>query len=301
MDIAILWPLVQDHITLDEHETTTLGGIPYYCGQTASRLWASVTAYVTYAAEDDAWIRSQLTGMTVRPCFCEKTLHFSRSYGSQTPDICDRVEAYYVPNHLDIDLYGLNFSRHDCIILGPLFYDNIVPEDVANIRDRAPHTKIVYWNFGMFHYPWDQNMTRFDHPESCIEILPWIDMLFLDQTEAQFVTQTESIDEAIRIFRQYGHLTTIITKGSQGSIIITWNDTIDIPAYPPHTIADPTGAGDTYLAAFLISEEFYIDLYQRGCFAAMAATISIEDRGAFSWTRDDIEHRMHKSDSPLAR
>jgi len=295
MDIAILWPLVQDHITLDWHKTTAIGGIPYYCGQAASRLWVKVTAYATYAASDDAWIRSQFPGVTIYPCFCENTLHFSRSYQSQTPDICDTVEVNYTNNHLDISRYVSDLSRHEIIILWPLFYDNILPRDVKRIRDIAPNTKIIYWNFGIFHYPEDHNMTRFDHPESFMEILPWIDMLFLDQTEAQFVTQTKSIDEAIYIFQQYSHLTTIITKGSQGSIIITWYDTIEIPAYPPHAIADPTGAWDTYLAAFLVSEKFYTDLYQRGCFAAMAATISIERRGAFSWTQEDIEDRLRTS------
>lgn len=75
---------------------------------------------------------------------------------------------------------------------------------------------------------------------------------------------------------------TIVTRGSQGSTIFVNGDdrkVIDIPIAPVHEVADPTGAGDAYLAGLVCGIANKLPLEVAGRLAAMLASYSIENRG----------------------
>ncbi len=84
----------------------------------------------------------------------------------------------------------------------------------------------------------------------------------------------------------------IITDGSKGSYLFVDKKYYEIPAYKPNKIVDPTGAGDTYLSAFIRALELYKDSEKRGKFAAMVASMSLENRGAFQYTIKDVRNRL---------
>jgi 2-dehydro-3-deoxygluconokinase len=45
----------------------------------------------------------------------------------------------------------------------------------------------------------------------------------------------------------------VITRGSQGTLIVTADSAEHIPAIPIAEPVDPTGAGDTYWVAYLVA------------------------------------------------
>lgn len=71
----------------------------------------------------------------------------------------------------------------------------------------------------------------------------------------------------------------IYTKAAQGSAIYHRGHVINIPAYPVEVL-DTTGAGDTYNVSFLHAYNRGDSLERAGHFASIAASLSIQERGA---------------------
>lgn len=74
----------------------------------------------------------------------------------------------------------------------------------------------------------------------------------------------------------------IITLGKYGSLILQKNHkVIKIPAFKPYQIQDPTGAGDAYMASFLLeySDSEKRDLKHSGIVASAAVSFLLEEKG----------------------
>ena len=84
-----------------------------------------------------------------------------------------------------------------------------------------------------------------------------IDMLFANETEIMSLYQTNKFETAINSLPKT-NLTAAITRGKQGSVILSNNDKWIIPSHDVNTVLDTTGAGDLYAAGFLYA---YINKY----------------------------------------
>jgi len=69
------------------------------------------------------------------------------------------------------------------------------------------------------------------------------------------------------------------TLGSEGSVIMTQDETIRIGVASALSVADPTGAGDAYRAGFFTGYEKGFDLKTCGEMGAVAATYAVEKLG----------------------
>jgi sugar/nucleoside kinase (ribokinase family) len=291
MKVAILGPIVKDHITIDEDTKTQVGGIPYYAGNVFSHLGAETTVFVTYAKEDDQWFRNNFTDAVIEHVQVQKTLEFSRTYNSKNPDKCQSIEIIYSPNViLATDNLLAKLESFDYIVLSPLFYDNLPVELFKKLKVDY-NKKVVHGNFGMFTYAIGNKLVQ-QHSENLISVADYIDYLFLDENEIMFVGQRDTVEESVKVIQDKGTSVIIATNGSKGSRIFTRNSIFKISAYPPKQIVDPTGAGDTYLAAFIRSLELFDDYEKSGQFAAMTATISLEQRGSFSGSLEEVYKRL---------
>jgi sugar/nucleoside kinase (ribokinase family) len=143
----------------------------------------------------------------------------------------------------------------------------------------------------MFTYSENGHLIR-KNPENLIKILPCLKYLFLDRSEAEFVSGQASPAASARYLQRGGVPNVIITEGSRGSHLFLGENYFKIPAFPPRRVADPTGAGDTYLAAFVRSLELFSDPQSQGKFAAMVATMSLEDKGAFQKSLTEVLARL---------
>ena len=77
-------------------------------------------------------------------------------------------------------------------------------------------------------------------------VLKKIDLLFINDSEAQLLAGTFNLLKAARKLLEMGPRYIIIKKGEHGSILVGDNLFFTVPAYPVETAADPTGAGDSY-------------------------------------------------------
>lgn len=219
----------------------------------------------------------------------EKTLESELIYASATPDQRQHKINYYPQTIAASDELISELNDFDYIILGPLFYDNIPFEMFSRLR----HKNLVLGNFGLFTYAADGQLVR-KQPENVINVLPFLQYLFLDKSEAEFVSGQKTIQDCGRFFLDQGLPNMIITDGSNGSHVFSGQEYYQIPAFPPQVLNDPTGAGDTYLAAFIRAQELFPTPKEQGRFAALTATMSIEGKGAFRANLPEVLARLDK-------
>lgn len=85
-------------------------------------------------------------------------------------------------------------------------------------------------------------------------LLPRIDLLILNDSEARQLTKETSLIKAGRQIREKGPRFVAIKKGEHGALLFGDGEFFSCGAYPLEDIHDPTGAGDTFaggLAGYL--------------------------------------------------
>jgi sugar/nucleoside kinase (ribokinase family) len=77
-----------------------------------------------------------------------------------------------------------------------------------------------------------------------------VDVLFSNEAEITALFKTTSLERALAELRAVTDLAAV-TREAQGSLIVTRDRVIEIPAAPVAEVVDTTGAGDLYAAGFL--------------------------------------------------
>lgn len=107
------------------------------------------------------------------------------------------------------------------------------------------------------------------------------DILFINDLAAAQLFGADQPEAAARELLKLGPTTVAVTRGPRGVYARTAREECDIPAYPVE-VADTTGAGDSFNAAFLGERLRGASLDQATRFAAAAAALSITAVGARS-------------------
>jgi sugar/nucleoside kinase (ribokinase family) len=87
-------------------------------------------------------------------------------------------------------------------------------------------------------------------------LLPRVDLLILNDSEARELTKETSLIKAGRRIRSVGPKYVAIKKGEHGALLFGEDEFFSSGAYPLEDIHDPTGAGDTFaggMAGYLAS------------------------------------------------
>jgi len=84
-----------------------------------------------------------------------------------------------------------------------------------------------------------------------ISLLKRIDGFVLNDSEAHQLTQEDNMFAALKKIHKMGPKYVIIKQGSHGSILSGPNGFFICPAYPLHTVIDPTGAGDSFVGGMM--------------------------------------------------
>jgi sugar/nucleoside kinase (ribokinase family) len=87
-------------------------------------------------------------------------------------------------------------------------------------------------------------------PELC-ELCKRVDLLVLNDEEARQLTDEKNLVIAARKLHDLGPKTVIIKKGEHGALLLQGKDVFGLPALPLDSVADPTGAGDTFAGALM--------------------------------------------------
>ena len=106
-----------------------------------------------------------------------------------------------------------------------------------------------------------------------------VDILFANQNEITSLYELNSFEEAAGAVRAEAEIA-VLTRSEEGSVIVSGNETIEIPAASVAKVVDLTGAGDLYAAGFLFGLTNGQDLESCGRLGALASSEIISHIGA---------------------
>lgn len=110
-----------------------------------------------------------------------------------------------------------------------------------------------------------------------------------DAAEARAITGEAQPEAAARSLARFGPREVIVTSGGAGSLVFADGAVAQIPVFPDARIADPTGAGDSYLAGYLAARLEDKAPRDAALFGAAVASLKLARVGAFAGTRRDVK------------
>lgn len=133
-----------------------------------------------------------------------------------------------------------------------------------------------------------------------LKLLPRLDGFVLNDSEAHQLTKEDNVFAALKKIHKLGPKYVIIKKGSHGSILSSPKGFFICPAYPLHSVCDPTGAGDSFVGGmmgYLATARGSIDANIRRAmiYGSVTASFCCEGFGLTRTTkvkRADIDRRV---------
>ena len=133
-----------------------------------------------------------------------------------------------------------------------------------------------------------------------LKLIKRLDAFILNDSEAHQLTREDNVFAALKKIHKLGPKYVIIKKGSHGSILSGPRGFFICPAYPLHTIVDPTGAGDSFvggLMGYLATAQGSIDenIRRAMIYGSVVASFCCEGFGVMRTTRitkAQIEQRV---------
>jgi sugar/nucleoside kinase (ribokinase family) len=84
-----------------------------------------------------------------------------------------------------------------------------------------------------------------------LKLIKRLDGFVLNDSEAHQLTKEDNVFAAMKKIHKMGPKYVIIKKGSHGSILSSPKGFFICPAYPLHSVLDPTGAGDSFVGGMM--------------------------------------------------
>lgn len=211
-------------------------------------------------------------------------LHYIDDQGNRTLSIlgiADPLPADQIPD-----------DEPKFILLGPILSE-ISLELVKNLRQKysAP---ILLDPQGLLRTLCD-GQVQHEMTQAFVDIAAQSTIIKANEVETRVSTGIDpryDPEAAVKALYQYGCKIAVVTLAEAGSIIYDGNMIYPIPSYTTFAL-DPTGAGDTYAAGFIVKYlETPDDLNAVGCFASGVASVMVENMGPeFPLTRQEADRR----------
>jgi sugar/nucleoside kinase (ribokinase family) len=124
-----------------------------------------------------------------------------------------------------------------------LFLANIQPGLQLQVREQCAAAKFVALD--------SMNLWIDIARDELVAIIEKVDCLVLNDEELRQLTGKPNLISAAHEILGWGPSIVVAKQGGYGSALITTDDFFALPAYPLHTVVDPTGAGDTFAGGFV--------------------------------------------------
>lgn len=185
------------------------------------------------------------------------------------------------------------FAGADFILLGPILGE--IPVELVRQLRSYTSTPMILDPQGLLRVRRPGEGIVHERTEAFEQIAPFCTVIKANELETRVITGLEprrDPEMAVRGLHEWGAEISIVTLAEAGSIIYDGEKVYPIPPYRTHAI-DPTGAGDTYAAGFMVRYlERPDDLTQVGCFASAVASVMVENSGPqFPLTRAEADRR----------
>lgn len=181
-----------------------------------------------------------------------------------------------------------------------VFLANSVPAVQAKVLDQVRQPKLVLAD--------TMDLWIETQRDSLLALLPRLDGLLLNDSEARLLTGEDNMVRAGEAVRKMGPKFVIIKKGEHGAMLCSANGVFVVPAYPTPDVIDPTGAGDSFaggLLGYLESEGTPPPgrLRRAMAYGTVVASLTVEGFGLDRLKRSDraeIDDRLERYRMMLA-
>ncbi len=203
-----------------------------------------------------------------------KTFRWSGEYAWDLNTRETRSTALNVFEHFKPKLPG-SYRKTDFVLLA-----NIAPSLQSHVLDQMERPRFVAAD--------TMDLWIETAREDLDTLLPRIDLLILNDSEAREITKETSLIKAGRQIRKMGPRYVAIKKGEHGALLFGEDEFFSCGAYPLEDIHDPTGAGDTFAGgitgylAGTVSTVHFTDLRKAMIYGSVLASFCVE---AFSMER----------------
>lgn len=178
-----------------------------------------------------------------------------------------------------------------------LYYENkkgvreLLFQNIEKAEELSKEYEICHFSTGHFEFyyyllrrgkvksvvSFDPGQETFSYPYRVVRLLPFVHMLFMNNHEAKRLKEFLRLKSLKEL---KGPKLICVSLGAQGSIIIYKCRTYRIPAVKPAKLVDPTGAGDSHRAGFLVALLKGYNVETAGRIASTVASFTIEAEGA---------------------
>lgn len=289
--VTLIGPVAEDTIIKNNSSYKSVGGAVFYQSKVLSKLKIKTKAMITISSHDKELLKAFPVNVKTVPCYVNETIKFQNIYPDDDPN--HRIQRAKIPQN-PIKINKNHIKSSNAILLGPL-----CPYDIPlkTIEDLSLLKIPLYLGAQGYLRHIDKGKIVLKPWAKFKQFLKFIDVLFIDENEASIILgEKYLLQETARILASFGPQEVIITCGSRGSLIYsrTLDEIYKIPAFSPKQIEDPTGLGDTYMAAYAARKLEIEDPKKCGTFAAAASSLKLEDKGPFKGNRKLIENRLNR-------
>ncbi len=151
-----------------------------------------------------------------------------------------------------------------------------------------PEAQEAYWKASRIAHDAGRRVSLTLSDTFCVErhrsawrdlVADQVDVLFANEHEAMALYEVGTVEEAIKAVQADVDIAAV-TCGPKGSVIVTPDELIEVPAHPVEHVVDTTGAGDLYAAGFLFGLTQDRSLGDCGRLGSIAASAVLGHTGA---------------------
>lgn len=266
------------------------GGSSFYFSYGINHLDNKNLSYrlLTSLAEEDmqAVHDMRAAGIQVDVIPSRHTVYFENIYEADQNVRHQRVRAKADPFTIE----SVKDVEARYIVLGSLLADDFPLEVIQYLSTRGT---LVVDAQGYLREVRGEKVYAIDWKEKR-EALKYIDILKVNEYEAEVLTGTAHLHKAAEILASWGVKEVLLTQGSFGSTLLADGQFYDIPAYEPLNVVDATGCGDTFVMGYVYKRAQGASVDEAGHFAAAVSTLKLEASGPFCGTEQQAIDRIPK-------
>ena len=289
-DIICIGHITKDKIVTPKAEIYMPGGSSFYFSYGINHLDNKNLSYrlLTSLAEEDmqAVHDMRAAGIQVDVIPSRHTVYFENIYEADQNVRHQRVRAKADPFTIE----SVKDVKARYIVLGSLLADDFPLEVVQYLSTRGT---LVVDAQGYLREVRGEKVYAIDWKEKR-EALKYIDILKVNEYEAEVLTGTAHLHKAAETLASWGVKEVLLTQGSFGSTLLADGQFYDIPAYEPLNVVDATGCGDTFVMGYVYKRAQGASVDEAGHFAAAVSTLKLEASGPFCGTEQQAINRIPK-------
>ncbi len=133
----------------------------------------------------------------------------------------------------------------------------------------------------------------YSHSEEVLKIIKNVDFLFVNRHELSALIGSNDIEEGGKYLKKR-RAKNVIVKADKNGVYYFGKDSIHEKAFPTKAI-DPTGAGDTFSAAFIANYTKTSDVRSSLMYANAAASFCIQSYGAILKVKKEEIEKLYRS------